>query len=74
MLFLTVLGAINWGLWGLFQYDLIASNFGGDLSFLSRVLFILVGIAGVYCISLFFHPEIYKSKGKSKRPCDCDKP
>jgi uncharacterized membrane protein YuzA (DUF378 family) len=45
---LVVIGAINWGLVGLFQFDLVAAIFGGSASLLSRLIYTLVGIAGVY--------------------------
>lgn len=48
---LTIIGAINWGLIGFFRFDLVAALFGGPYSFLSRVVYALVGIAGV--ISIF---------------------
>jgi uncharacterized membrane protein YuzA (DUF378 family) len=44
---LCLLGAINWGLIGFFRFDLIAALFGGPASFLSRVIYAIVGIAGV---------------------------
>jgi len=53
-LLLVIIGAINWGLIGLFQFDLVASLFGGQASLLSRIIYSLVGIAGVYCITLLF--------------------
>lgn len=46
-LVLVVIGAINWGLVGLFQVDLVAALFGGQASPLSRVVYTLVGLAGV---------------------------
>ena len=49
---LIIVGAINWGLVGLFQFDLIAFLFGGQASLLSRVLYTIVGAAGLWSISL----------------------
>jgi len=46
-LILVIIGAINWGLVGLFQFDLVAAIFGGEQAVLARVLYTLVGIAGV---------------------------
>jgi uncharacterized protein len=46
-LILTIIGAINWGLVGLFQFDLVAAIFGGMDSGASRVIYTLVGLAGV---------------------------
>jgi uncharacterized membrane protein YuzA (DUF378 family) len=53
-LVLVVIGALNWLLVGLFQYDLVASLFGGTTSFLSRTVYSIVGLAGLYSISLLF--------------------
>jgi len=46
---LVVVGAINWGLWGFFSFDLIATLFG-DMSTLSRVIYGLVGLSGLYML------------------------
>lgn len=53
-LILVIIGALNWGLIALFQFDLVASLFGGQTAFLSRIVYGLVGLAGLYCISLLF--------------------
>lgn len=53
-LILTVIGGINWGLIGIFQFDLVAWLFGGQDAILSRIIYTLVGIAAVWCISLLF--------------------
>ncbi|WHY75272.1 DUF378 domain-containing protein [Neobacillus sp. WH10] len=55
-LVLTIIGAINWGLIGFFRFDLVGAIFGGQSAFLSRVIFGLVGISGLACISLLFAP------------------
>jgi uncharacterized protein len=52
---LTIIGALNWGLIGLFDFDLVASLFGGADSALSKLIYTLVGIAGIINISLLFH-------------------
>jgi uncharacterized membrane protein YuzA (DUF378 family) len=52
-LVLMVVGALNWGLWGMFQFDLVATLFGGNTSPLSRVVYSLVGVAGLVGLSLF---------------------
>ena len=51
---LVVIGAINWGSIGLFGFDLVAFLFGGSASAISRVVYTLVGLAAVWCISLLF--------------------
>ena len=53
-LLLTIIGAINWGLIGIFQFDLVAYIFGGQSALLSRIIYTLVGAAGLWCISLMF--------------------
>ena len=53
-LILTVIGALNWGSIGLFQFDLVAWLCGGQSSLLSRIIYTVVGLAGVWCISLIF--------------------
>lgn len=51
---LMIIGAINWGLIGLFQFDLVAYLFGGPASIVSRIIYTIVGVAGIYSISLLF--------------------
>lgn len=53
-LFLVIIGGINWGLIGVFQFDLVGWLFGGQGSVISRIIFVLVGISALWCISLFF--------------------
>jgi len=45
---LLVVGGLNWGLWGIFQFDLVAALFGGNTAVLSRIVYSLVGIAAAY--------------------------
>lgn len=56
-LVLTIIGAINWGLIGFFQFDLVASIFGGQNAALSRIIYGLVGIAGLINLGLLFKPS-----------------
>lgn len=51
-LILVIIGAINWGLIGFFQFDLVAAIFGGQLSVWSRVIYAIVGLAGLWGISV----------------------
>lgn len=53
-LILAIIGALNWGSIGVFGFDLVAYICGGQLSTVSRVIFTLVGLAGLWCISLLF--------------------
>jgi len=49
---IAIIGAVNWGLIGIFEFDLVAFLFG-DMSWLSRIVYILVGISGLYLITFF---------------------
>lgn len=53
-LILVIIGALNWGSIGLFGIDVVASLFGGQMSVISRVIFTVVGLAGLWSISFFF--------------------
>ncbi len=53
-LILTIVGALNWGSIGLFQFDIVAWICGGQDAVVSRIIYTLVAIAGVWCISLLF--------------------
>lgn len=52
-LVLTIIGAINWGLIGIFDFDLVAAIFG-DMSTFSRIIYTLVGVAGLINIGILF--------------------
>ncbi len=51
---LVIIGALNWGSIGLFQFDIVAWIFGGQGAILSRIIYTLVALAGIWCISLLF--------------------
>ena len=53
-LVLVIVGAVNWGSVGLFGIDLGATLFGGQAALLSRIIYSLVGLAGIWCITLLF--------------------
>lgn len=53
-LLLLIIGGVNWGLVGIFSFDLVAWLFGGAGALLSRIIYILVAISAVWCISLLF--------------------
>ena len=60
-LLLVILGAINWGLVALFKFDLVAYLFGGSAATISRIIYGIIGLAGLWCISLLFRDrEIVK--------------
>ena len=50
---LVIIGALNWGLIGFFQFDLVAAIFGGQGAVVSRIIYALVGLAGIWGIFLF---------------------
>lgn len=53
-LILVIVGAVNWGLVGFAKFDLVAWIFGGQTASFSRVVYVLVGLAGLWCITLLF--------------------
>ena len=53
-LILTIIGAFNWGLVGLFGFDLVAWVCGGSNSIVSRIIYVVVALAALWCISLYF--------------------
>ena len=53
-LILSIIGSINWGLVGIFKFDLVAWIFGGQDAVISRIIYGLVGLAGLWCITLLF--------------------
>ncbi len=61
-LILSIIGCINWGLIGIFQFDLVAWIFGGQDAVFSRIIYTIVGLAGLWCISFLFR----------KKRCGCD--
>ena len=65
-LLLAIIGAVNWGLVGVFQFDLVAFICGGQGAVISRVIYTLVAIAGLWCVSLLFRErdEVHEG-GKS---------
>lgn len=67
-LVLTIIGAINWGLIGFFQFDLVAPIFGGQGSALSRIIYGLVGIAGLINLGLLFKPNEETSREEAANP------
>ena len=51
---LLIIGGLNWGSIGLFQFDLVAWIFGGQTGIVSRIVYVLVGLSAIWCISLLF--------------------
>lgn len=56
-LILVIIGALNWGSIGLFGVDLVATIFGGQFSIISRIIYTLVGLAGIWSITLLFRDK-----------------
>lgn len=56
-LILAIIGCLNWGLVGLFSFDLVAWIFGGTGVLLSRIIYTVIALAGIWCISLLFRSE-----------------
>jgi uncharacterized membrane protein YuzA (DUF378 family) len=67
-LVLTIIGAINWGLIGFFQFDLVASIFGGQSAAISRIIYGLVGIAGLINLGLLFKPNEQMEREPEAKP------
>jgi len=53
---LVIIGALNWGLIALFRFDLVAWICGGPDALLARIIYTVVGLAGIWCITLLFKP------------------
>ncbi len=66
-LILVIIGALNWGLVGLFQYDLVAALFGGQGSMISRIIYSLIGIAGIYSLIPLFRDNRVTTDNRSPR-------
>ena len=55
---LLIIGGLNWGSVGLFRFDLVAFLCGGATSMLSRIIYVLVGLSALWCISLLFRDRV----------------
>ncbi len=64
-LVLVIVGALNWGSVGLFNFDIVGWICGGTDSMISRIIFTVVGLAGLWCITLLFRPEEEYGKSNS---------
>ena len=56
-LIITIIGALNWGSIGLFSFDIVAWICGGTATMATRVIYTIVALAGIWCISLLFRPS-----------------
>lgn len=57
-LVLVIIGAINWGSIGFFGYDIVGALFGGQGSIVARIIFAIVGIAGLWAIGMLFKDKV----------------
>ncbi|MEK4538625.1 DUF378 domain-containing protein [Peribacillus sp. FSL K6-1552] len=64
----TIIGAVNWGLIGFFQFDLVAAIFGGQDAALARIVYGIVGIAGLINLGLLFKPSPEVSREPEAKP------
>ena len=65
-LLLSIIGGINWLLVGLFRFDLVSYLFGGQAATISRVIYTIVGVAALWCISLLFRERIGAPDGEAR--------
>ena len=61
-LILSIIGSLNWGLVGIFQFDLVAWIFGGQDAMISRIIYTIIGLAGLWCITFLMR----------RSRCGCD--
>ncbi len=61
-LVLVIIGALNWGLVGLFNFDLVGFIFGGTDALISRIIFTVVGLAGLWAITILFQKIVPHSQ------------
>lgn len=54
---LSIVGCLNWGLVGIFRFDLVAWLFGGSDSWLSRIIYTVIALAGLWCITFLFRTD-----------------
>ncbi len=54
---LLIIGGLNWGLVGIFEFDLVAWLFGGSASILSRIVYVLVALSAIWCTTLLFRKD-----------------
>ncbi len=60
---LVIIGAINWGSIGIFKFDIVSAIFGGQAAFMSRVIFTLVCLAGLWAIGILFKDKRMPERG-----------
>lgn len=65
-LILSVIGGLNWGSVGLFRFDVVARLFGGADSVISRIIYVVVGLSALWCISLLFRERSTLADGEER--------
>jgi uncharacterized membrane protein YuzA (DUF378 family) len=55
---LSIVGCVNWGLIGLFQFDLVAWLFGGQDALFSRIIYTVIALAGLWCVTFLFRRNV----------------
>ncbi|MDP4119945.1 MAG: DUF378 domain-containing protein [Bacillota bacterium] len=63
---LLIIGGINWGSIGIFQFDIIGWIFGGQNAVVSRIIYTLVGLVAIWCISLLFKEDDVRTTDYSR--------
>lgn len=66
-LVLVIIGALNWGSIGIFGFDIVGWLFGGQASVLSRIIFAVVGLAGLWSISILFKEKHFEDTAVTKK-------
>ena len=61
-LLLAIIGGLNWGLIGIFQFDLVAWICGGQSSIIARIIYTVVALGAIWCISLLFSERVSSEK------------
>ncbi len=56
-LVLLIIGGINWGSLGIFRFDIVAWLFGGQAALISRIIYTLVGLSALWCVTLLFRKD-----------------
>ncbi len=65
-LILSIIGGLNWGSVGLFQFDIVAWLFGGQDNIVSRIVYVIVGLSALWCISLLFRERNVLTDGEEQ--------
>lgn len=66
-LIISIIGALNWGSIGLFSFDIVAWIFGGQAAIGSRIVYTIVALAGIWCISLLFRENEHEVSASDNR-------